>query len=126
MIGGMRDSVVAPDGRTWRVQRQWVPRLGQETLWGRFHRRFRQTIRKVGDVGDPGCLEVFGEGLLIGLLILAFVLLGFPVLTALLDIALLILLAALALLARLLLRRPWIVEATADDGTSLTWRVSGW
>ena len=124
----MRDAVLAPDGRTWRVRRQWVPRLGQETLWGRFRRRFGRTFRRTADLADfdPGCGEAIVEGLVVLVVVLVAIFVGIPFLIALLDVRLLLLLAVLALLARLLLRRPWIVEASADDGRSITWRVRGW
>jgi hypothetical protein len=118
--------IVDPDGRTWTVRRQWVPRLGPETLWGRFHRRFRQTFRATGKVAESDWPDAFLEGLVIGVVLLLALLLGVPFLVALLDVALLLLLAGLALLARVLLRRPWIIQARAADGTVRSWRVTGW
>ncbi len=48
-------TVTGPDGRPWVVRRRWVPRLGNDTPWQRFHRRFRSTMergRKLSDAGD--------------------------------------------------------------------------
>jgi hypothetical protein len=122
----MVDPILAPDGRTWTVRRQWVPRLGPETLWGRFHRRFRQTFRASTTAAESGWADVLLESVVVSILLLLGLLLGLPFLVALLDVAMLLLLAALALGARVLLRRPWIVQAQAGDGTVRTWRVTGW
>jgi hypothetical protein len=125
--------VRSPDGRTWRVRRAWVPRLGAgDTLWRRFRRRFSGTKDKIGESADPdsGCLEVFTEGVLVGLALIAlFLLFAFvvvPLLVALVDLLLLVVVAVLATLARVLLGRPWRIEAVADDGTLHTWDVVGW
>lgn len=121
-----------PGGRTWTVRRRWAPRLRDRSLWHRFRRRFRQAFDRVGDVGDadPGCLEVFGEGLLVGLAVIAAVLLlvfvAVPLVFAVLDLVVVLLLAALGILTRVLFRRPWTIEATSDDGGRLRWRVKGW
>lgn len=109
-----------------------MPRLGAESVWGRFHRRFRQTVRRAGDVGDadPGCLGVIEEGVVVVLVILVvlavavFVLV--PMLVAVVDIVIVALLAVLGLVGRVVFRRPWTVEARAGDGASLLWRVVGW
>jgi hypothetical protein len=110
-----------------------VPRLGAgDTLWRRFRHRFSRTKDKIGESAEPdsGCLEVFGEGILVGLavivvvLLLAFVVV--PLLVALVDLLLLVVLTVLATAARVLLGRPWRIEAVADDGTLHTWDVVGW
>lgn len=127
-----RPAVVAPDGRRWVVRRRWLPRLGTETVWGRFHRRFRQMARRAGDAADadPGCIADIGEGVAaaiavtVGLLLLIFVLL--PLLIAIVDLLVILLLALLGIAGRVLLRRPWTVEASSDNGTSLRWKVVGW
>ena len=124
--------VVGPDGRTWVVRRRWGPRLGAQTVWGRFHRRFRQTLRRTGDLADvdPGCSLDLGEGIVVVVLVILFLLLAvfvaIPLLVALLDLLLVVLLAIAGVVARVAFRRPWTVEATAGDGTRLRWRVVGW
>lgn len=128
----MARSVVAADGRRWVVRRRLAPRLGTESLWGRFHRRFRQTMRRAGDAADadPGCLDVIGEGIVaaiaivLAVLVALFVLL--PLLVAVVDVVVVVALSLLGILARVVLRRPWTVEARAGDGSSLLWRVVGW
>ena len=86
----------APDGTRWTVRRRWAPRMGAEPLWGRFHRRYRQTVSAWGRASDvdPGCLDVLGEGLVVALAILVGVLLLVfvvsPLLLALIDLPLVI------------------------------------
>jgi hypothetical protein len=96
------------------------------------YRRFRQALRRAGNIteADPGCLEILGEG--IGVAIAVVVVVAFlifvaiPVVFALLDLVIVLLLALLGILARIVFRRPWVVEARADDGAISTWRVVGW
>jgi hypothetical protein len=128
----MAESVVDPQGRRWVVRRRWMPRLGVETLWGRFRRRFRRVFDRVGDAADvdPGCAEVLGEGIAVALVVIIVVLALFfvviPLLVAIVDVLILLLLTVAGAAARVLFRRPWTVEASADDGTTLRWRVVGW
>lgn len=125
-------TVEAPDGRTWVVRRRWVPRLGAESLWGRIHRRFRQSFRHLPDVGDGngGCLAMLGEGLAVAVSGLAIVTLllfvAVPLLVAVVDVVVVVVVLVLGGLARVLFRRPWVVEARANDGTTSSWRVVGW
>jgi hypothetical protein len=39
---------------------------------------------------------------------------------------LLVAIAGVGLIGRIVFRRPWTVEARADDGTMLRWQVIGW
>ena len=128
----MAISVRSPDGRSWRVYRQWVPRLGAETLRGRFHRRFRQTARRTSDAADvdPGCALDIGEGIVAAVLVLVVVLVAIfvliPLLIALVEVVGLLLFGVVLLASRVLLRRPWVIEAAADDQCHYEWRVVGW
>jgi hypothetical protein len=134
----MAEQVEGPDGRSWAVMRRWVPRLPGETLWGRFRRRFGRSSRRMRDwdgVADVADLASSGGGdgiagvlAMIGLAIAAvlLVVLVLPLLLALVEVMILALLALVAVGARILLRRPWTVEAVADDGALRTWRIVGW
>lgn len=125
-------TVQAVDGRSWTVRRRWVPRLGPETLWARFRRRVRQTVRRTSDLdGGSGCLDVGGLDDLVVVLVLLLVLalavfIVIPLLVALLDVLLVALLAVLGVIARIAFRRPWTIEAVASDETRLAWHVVGW
>jgi hypothetical protein len=77
-----------------------------------------------------GCLDLLGEGivvlLVVILVVLAAVFLVIPLLVAVFDVALVLLAAIAGVLVRIVLRRPWTVEARASDGTARQWRVVGW
>ncbi len=45
---------------------------------------------------------------------------------ALLDVVVVVLLTVLGIVARVLFRRPWVVEATSGDEMRRTWRIVGW
>ncbi len=119
------------DGRGWVVRRRWVPRLGAESLWGRFRRRIRQMFRRAGDIDSGGCFDVGGIDdvvavvvLIAAALLVVFVL--FPLLIALLDVLLVVLLTIVGVIGRVVFRRPWTIEAVGDDGSRYAWFVVGW
>jgi hypothetical protein len=125
--------VQGPDGREWVVRRRWEPRLGSETLWARFGRvatapfRHRRKLRENADILGVGCL--FDElAWIVGavVVVVPLVVLVLPLVFAVVDVVLLLVVAGLGLLARILFRRPWTVEARAADGTVHTWQVVGW
>lgn len=131
-----RREVQAPGGRRWVVRRRWAPRLGSDTLWSRFRRRIKGVWRRTGriadsaDVADPGCVvDAFDELAVVLVVILIALLLFFvviPVLIAIVDLALLLVFAALGVLGRIAFRRPWTVEARDNDGNRYRWKVVGW
>lgn len=127
----MAIQVTARDGSRWVVGRHWAPRIGNETVWGRFTRRFGK-MSNATDVADPGgwlSLPDEGIGAAIGILVvvLALAFFGVPLVLAVIDVAVVLLLAVLGVLGRLLLRRPWTVGASRMDGKgSAEWRVAGW
>lgn len=109
-------------------------------MWGRVRRvwhRFgpsRAFGREVAGSADPGCaLDAFDELLFVLVLVLVLLLVVFfvaPLVLALLDLLFVIVLVALGVVARVVFRRPWRVEAEALDGAGprrlVTWRVVGW
>ncbi len=131
----MSATVTAPDGRTWKVRRQWVPRLGSETLWGRFTRRVRRRTkgepdRNGLDAGDT--LHAFDlDGFVVALAIIAFLVfmffLGWPLLMALVDVLVVLVLLVVGVIARVVFRRPWTIEARATGTDEVRhWRIVGW
>lgn len=123
------------DGREWTVRRHWAPRIGHETLWGRIVKRFRSPKRRLRDAAgrvDAADGALMGMQDLVALIVILvgaalFVLIGLPLLLAVFDVILLVLLAVLGVLGRVLLRRPWTVEACPQgDGGGREWRVVGW
>jgi hypothetical protein len=122
----------APTPLVWKVKRRWIPRLGAETLWGRFWRRFRRMFSRAGDAAgsDVGCIDDLGSGVIAAILLFLFVLLlvfvVFPAIVAIVDLAILLVLALGGLVARVVFRRPWLIDARDGTGRVLRWRVVGW
>ncbi|HPB45406.1 MAG: hypothetical protein M9952_08900 [Microthrixaceae bacterium] len=81
------------------------------------------------DAGD-GCLPDLGEGIAIALLVIAaallFIFLGIPLLIALGELALLLVLFVIGVVTKVVFRRPWTVEAIDHTGERHAWRVVGW
>jgi hypothetical protein len=126
-----RRQVTTPSGEAWVVRRLWSPRLQGEHPWSRFRRRARGTGRRAGELADadPGCLDL-GD-LVAAVVIVAVVLLAVfvvvPLLVAVVDLLLILVLTVLGLAARVVFRRPWVVEATRrGEAIRHTWRVVGW
>jgi hypothetical protein len=121
-------TVQDPDGNTWRVKRRWV----SHTVRWRGPRDAGALTPDGLDflpfADDLGCLPAIGIAVtVIAVVALAF----FFVLPALVfAVELLVVLAAIALgvLARVLFRRPWTVEARRLDTRTVgrTWQVVGW
>jgi hypothetical protein len=120
--------VTSPDGDRWRVRRRWLdrglPKLGKG---------FRRGRKEAEDSGFLDGILAF-EGLLgtaIGLIAIvlaaAVVVVLLPLLGVALELALLVLLLASGLFGRVILRRPWTVEAIdLDDGErSIAFAVKG-
>jgi hypothetical protein len=136
----MARTVTTPGGEVWQVRRLWAPRLGGERLWTRIRRRIRRAPEHV-DVtsgADAGCLsDLFDEFfvvLAVVVVVALVVVAGYLLVFVLLDIVLVALLTVLALAARIVFRRPWVIEATSGDEIDggaagvahRTWRVVGW
>jgi hypothetical protein len=140
-------SVKAPEGTPWEVCVVWAPR------WRALARRFggwraKRTGRS-GEVVD-GALQVGGDlpssggggggGFDLGDEIVAIVVIGIafilgvalfwwvllPLLLVMLDVVIVLILLAGSIVARVLLRRPWTVEATAPGHDRFTTHVIGW
>ena len=121
-------TVGAPDGRTWRVGRQWLP----------FRVRLRRE-RELPDGGDASWLDHlldFGDfslgGLLVGLAlaILTVLLLAvvWPLVALAIEVVIAIVAFLVALAGHLFLRRPWRIVAHTRDSihSTLAWHVVGW
>jgi hypothetical protein len=147
LVGVRTISVTALEGIAWNVRVVWVPR------WRALARRFggwraKRTGRsdevvdgvlQVGsDIPTSGRGGDGGSGLgddIAGIVIVlvAFVLgvalfwwVLLPVLLVMLDVVAVLVLLAVSIIARVLFRRPWTVEATAPGHDRLTTHVVGW
>lgn len=125
---GQSSLVRSPDGRNWKVRRRWT-----ERPVSRLRERWRRSRREVDgeDVFD-GLMFIDGvEGFgAIGaaLAIGALVLLLLPLVGVALELVVLLLVIAYGLFARVVLRRPWIVDAVdVEDGEErVAFAVKGW
>lgn len=114
--------VTTPGGTRWRIGRRWLP-------WEPRLRKVDETL-DLADVPD-GCMHLDLDDIFVGIGILLalvlFVLFVVPVLIALAELLLLALLVVAGVLVRVLLRRPWIVDAIRDGtGERHSWKVVGW
>jgi hypothetical protein len=121
----MARSVTSPDGRQWTVRRRWTNR--RLPHW----RRIRSGTSGGGDAAwwalDVG--NDFLAGIAIALVVLVlvgvFVFLVIPLIVFTLELLVVLLVVALAALGRVLLGRPWTVEARSGDDVR-TYAVKGW
>jgi hypothetical protein len=118
-------TAVAPDSTVWRVRRRWLPR--HESF---VHRWIDRRRRSDGDGSrwwplDVLELEATFWLLLIGLVVGTLVFFGIPLVLAVVDAVLLLILVVGGVVARVLLRRPWTVEAESGDRV-ITRQVVGW
>jgi hypothetical protein len=106
-----------PAGTQWRVRVVWQPR------WQALTRRFAAWRRKGGGGGDwdgAAALDaadnlLVGLAMMVGIILfgLLFWFLLLPLLLLVVDLLVVLVLLALAIPARVLLRRPWTIEAVA-------------
>ena len=114
-----QQSVTDPNGRPWTVGIRWLPRKPRWIGWG--PRRKKRKDRDWGwlDAVDPfSALDAAdGPGSLAAIVAVAALVFLFwffvlPVAILALDLLFVVLLAAVSVAARVLFRRPWIVEAS--------------
>jgi hypothetical protein len=124
--------VRSPDGTTWVVRRRWSSRLDVPTAWKRARRRTEQSTRgatTAGDVSLASALLIDDGAVLVRWAIIAVVAVVLVFMTTLLlvvEVALLALVVLAGMGSRVVLRRPWTIEAVSDTGDRLTWKAVGW
>jgi hypothetical protein len=124
--------VTAPDGREWKVGRQWLPARVRI-------RPDRGDDRDIGDDDGDGFLGTMGDffgiddagaGILVGFAVLALsaivLAIVFPVIALTLELIILLTLLLAGIVGRVLFRRPWHVLARTDGGARYRWPVHGW
>lgn len=130
----MAIEVRSPDGRQWKIRRRWVPRLGTERILSKVRHQV-PTKEKSGSDGAGvdtrdwmpfAQIDVVAIALLVLVVVLVALLIVVPVLFVVLDLAILAVLAVAGIVAKVLFRRPWVVEAVTDRGKRHEWRVAGW
>jgi hypothetical protein len=125
-------TVRAPDGRTWVVRRRWTPRFGEGSIWARLRRRSKRSTKHADTAGG---YSLFSAILVddfavvvrwVVIVVVATLLIVLSAFAAVVEVALLILLVIAGVASRVLLDRPWTIEAVPNDGARLSWRESGW
>jgi len=141
-------NVTAPDETRWSVRVVWEPRwrvLARRFGGWRAHRRGRRVeasdvvdgAAQMGDVASSGSGDGdldFGDAILaIVVVFIVFIAAAvlfwwvlLPLLLVILDGFIILILLFLSIVGRVLFRRPWTVQATADDGKKVTAQVVGW
>lgn len=121
-------TATTPDGEVWRVGVAWLPR--RKSLVRRWWRRRKETPDGV-DADPGGCLDIDELFILVAALA-ALALLGWllwwiliPAVLLVIDALLLAVLVPAGVLARVLLGRPWIVEACSATAVHRV-PVVGW
>jgi hypothetical protein len=90
----------------------------------------RRRTAEIGDFAEPGCAFDIAEGIVVVLVVVALVLflifVGIPLLIALGELLLIVVLAVAGVVGRVLFRRPWTVDAIDPAGTRHAWSIVGW
>ncbi|MEA2453447.1 MAG: hypothetical protein QOG04_2157 [Actinomycetota bacterium] len=131
-------------GRSWRVSIRMLP---WRPRWRWPWRTVRSTSAEdartpAGAETEPGAGTPSGDGgdglaaaadMLFGEWILIFVIVAvvavffvIPAFVLLLEVVIVALLVISAIALRVLFRQPWLVDAVADEGTRLAWKVVGY
>jgi hypothetical protein len=113
----------------WEVHRRWVTRLGRENFGRRAGRRFRRSGDNLDVVDGSGCLPDL-DGIVVAIVafvvLVLFVIFILPLLVVAVEILLGVVVLLLGLVARIVFRRPWAIDAFGGDGTHLRWKEVGW
>jgi hypothetical protein len=124
--------VTAPDGREWKVGRQWLParvRIRRDGGDGYGDGAGGDGDGILDTMGDFFGIDDAGAGILVGFAVLALTALlfavVFPVIALSLELIILLALFMAGIVGRVVFRRPWHVLARTD-GVRYRWPVRGW
>jgi hypothetical protein len=119
-----RSIVTSPDGRRWRVRRRWL-----ERPFPSLRRLWRKNRNEASDAWDLGWgLETAGGIGFIVLAVVAVVVVCVLLLSLALDLLLIALVVGSGLFGRVVLRRPWVIEAVdvGEPEERVAFAVTGW
>jgi hypothetical protein len=119
-------TVTTPDGATWRIKRHWISR---KPRW----RRQQIDPDRGTDIAHwaPDLLSLFDDtsiGPFVAVIVVIGLLLFFTgFFIFIVEIVIVAVAIVLTVVAKILFRRPWYVEAIrAGDGLRRRWAVVGW
>lgn len=121
-------TVTDPQGEEWRVRRKWIPR---KVRWRGKDRDLPDGLidgAELLSLGDElpvvGVIAAVIAALVFGIALVLFVV---PALIFLLELLLVLAVVCLGVAGRVLLGRPWTVEAQRGGSDEvLEWKVRGW
>jgi hypothetical protein len=116
--------VHSPDGRTWKIGRRWMPRrrrLGRADVSD----AMPDFVGFDGGLDDLGIVGTIIAAILLVILAVFLALVLFNVIAIAIELLLVILLLVAGVFSRVVLRRPWIVQARSGE-VVLEWPVVGW
>ncbi len=126
--------VRTPSGQEWRVGRRWIGR--PMPRWRKLSRRKTSNgearpldaAEVLFSVPDLGGIDDLGAAIVILGAIVVIAIVVVPLLLFGIELILLGLLVATGILGRVILGRPWLVQAspTNGDAEALHWQVTGW
>jgi hypothetical protein len=122
-------TVAAPDHRTWTIRIRWLPwRPRSEPRWWWKAKRRRTRVHRGSwwDVLTAPFDLLDSFWLVVALIVLAFLIFFvFPILVFLVELLVFAVAVAAVVAVRVLLRRPWTVEAVASEGGIVRrWRAA--
>jgi hypothetical protein len=110
----------------WKPRWRWSWRIG-ESKEQRRRRAGRVPESRTTDWSSAAdSLVYFDEWIFVLIGAVIVMLLIVPAFIFLIEVLIVVVVTVGALLVRVLLRQPWIVDALAGDGTHLTWKVVGY
>jgi hypothetical protein len=120
-MGGRK--VLAPDGRGWKVGRDWIPPRV------RLRRERNREGSEGWDLLEFADLDLGPFAFAIAIVfVVLFVVIVWPLLALAIELVILIVVFIATLAGRLLQRRPWRIVARSREPwqTELDWHVTGW
>jgi hypothetical protein len=119
--------VSTPDGVVWSVRRRWLPHREGKGVVQRFRKHSKPNAGDFADlplgIGDGAAGLVVA--LVIGIALVLLLVFGWPVILLGIDLVWLLLVGVLGVIGRIVLRRPWRVEAVSRTERR-SWFVKGY
>ena len=125
-------TVTAPGGETWAVSPRWNLTESPVRLPSAWRRKDRDGDGRFADWLDPSVMigdDLVGTLVFLVIMIVVGVLAWFviwPLLAIAIEVLIGLLLVFASIVARVALRRPWIVEARSSGGGRLEYAVRGY